>query len=111
MMKALGPLIVPVPGTPVAAQTLLRQPTQTQMIHGVMFEVLPGNTGKVYIGTSEMNKTTLANCFAWLGVPTDTQSPTFSAALTIAPNGLRVNDYFIDADVADDGVLVTILVT
>lgn len=111
MIAPIGKLTVPVPGTPVAVQALLAQPTKPYLCHGVMFQALPTNTGRIFIGTVEMDSTTLANVFAILAIPTDNQLPTFSAALTISPNGLKLNEFYIDAEVPDDGVLITVLVT
>lgn len=48
--------------------------------------------------------------FAFIAIPTANHIPAFSVALTIAPNALNVGDFYVDADVADDGVIVTYLV-
>lgn len=111
MIGALGPLTVPTPGTPVSVSTLLPA-NKHQPCHGILFQALPTNTGKVYVGNRTLDSSTLVGCYAILAIPTTNQLPTFSAALTIAPNGLdAAQTFFVDADNADDGVLVTILVT
>lgn len=115
MIKDAGPLTVAVPGTPVQAASLLNAvlplvPANTpQPCHAVMFQALPGNTGKIYIGRQTLNRSTGAGVFGFLAIPTTSHIPSFSTAITIAPNALNLNDYWIDADVANDGVIVTVL--
>lgn len=110
MIAPLGPLTVPSPGTPVSVATLLPA-GKFQPLHAVLFQALPGNTGKVYIGNRTLNSSTFVGCMAILAIPTTNQLPTFSAALTNAPNALdQLQTFFIDADNADDGVLVTYMV-
>jgi hypothetical protein len=75
-----------------------------------MFEVLPTNVGRVYIGAPTMDRATYTDLYAILAIPTDNFLPTFSVALTIAPNALCLNDFYIDADESGDGVIVTYLV-
>lgn len=114
MLAPLGPVVVPTPGTPVQAISQLSPvpPSPPHVsIHGVMFQVLATNTGVVYIGQKGMNKTTLAGVLAYLPIPTANSAPTFSIALTIAPNGLALEQFWIDAAVANEGCLVTYLVT
>jgi hypothetical protein len=111
MIQSLGRLIVAVPGTPVRVTTNLPQPTDRYACHGVLLQALPSNVGRVYIGTSGLVRATFANVYAYLAVPTANQGPTFSAALTLAPNAVQLQDMFIDADNANDGVIVTTLVT
>jgi hypothetical protein len=110
MIRPFARLVVTVPGTLVRATSQEADPAKHIMCHGVMFQVLPTNVGRVYIGTSALNRAALTNCFAWLPVPTINQAPTFSAALTIAPNGLAVGQYYVDADNGGDGVIMTVLV-
>ena len=110
MIRPVARLVVAVPGTLVRATSQEADPDKHIAIHGVMFQALPTNVGIVYIGTSALVRATFTNCFAYLPVPTTNQAPTFSAALTIAPNGLALGQYYIDADNAGDGVLVTVLI-
>lgn len=116
MIEAKGVVRVSTPGTPVSVLTLLpaNQRTQTHLIHAFFFQPLPTNSGFVYIGddsTGEMDKSTLAHCYAWLPIPTTNSAPAFSGAHTIAPNGFTFNQFWVDADMAEDGVLVTVIVT
>jgi hypothetical protein len=110
MIQALGKVTVPAAGTPVRSTANLTDPTRRYAVHGVLIQALTGNTGKVYIGTTGLNKSTLANVFAVLAIPTTNQLPTFSAALTLAPNAITLDDLYLDADINGEGVLVTALV-
>ncbi len=110
MIQAVAAITVTTPGTLVRATSQQRLPAITLPCHGVMFQALPDNAGKVYIGRSDLVRATFQGCFAYLPTPTTNQAPTFSAALTIAPNGLNLGDFWIDADNGGDGVLITILV-
>lgn len=74
-----------------------------------MFEAIPGNTGFVYIGKAGLVTATGYEMLAILAVPTINFLPTFSAAITIEMNGLALEQYYIDAENATDGVLVTFL--
>lgn len=81
-------------------------------LHGILFQARRANTGLVYIGDRPtMDKTTLAGVLAVLAIPTDNALPTFSAALTWSPNALQLETFWIDADDAGDGCLVSVLVT
>lgn len=111
MIASAGPITVATPGTPVPAITNLPVTPRPYSCHGVLFQALPTNTGKVYIGTAEMDPTAFTGLFAMLAIPTDNQIPSFSAALTITPNGMVLDQFYVDADNADDGVLLTYLVT
>jgi len=109
MIQSLGKL-VPTPGTPVRATTNLPVAEQKLRVHGVLIQALPGNTGRVYIGTSALNRAAFTDLYAVLAVPSGAALPSFSTALTLAPNAINVGDFYIDCDVASDGVIVTVLI-
>ncbi len=109
MIGAVGKVPVTVPGTPVPAYGTLSAREYNQGVHGVMFQALPANVGLVYIGASNMNKSTLVGVYAVLAIPTTNSKPSFSVAQTISPNGLSLKEFFIDADQAGEGALVTFL--
>lgn len=114
MQGSGGFVTVPTPGTPVnAASNVQGYATKGVPCHGYLFQGKVGNVGKVYIGLRGFNKTTGVGLFHVLLPPTDIASPppSFSVALTIAPNGLNLAEVFIDADQANDGVLITYLQT
>jgi hypothetical protein len=110
MIAALGKIAVSTPGTPVRV-TLSIPYAKSTSLHAIMFEADPENTGNVYIGRAGMVRATRAGVYAMLAVPTANFFPTFSVALTIAPNGLSSDEFYIDADVAGDGAIATYLVT
>ena len=111
MIRAYAKITVPIPGTPVRVTVSEADPTASQGCHGVLIQVLKTNTGAVYVGSATMNKTLLTGLFAQLAIPTVNQIPTFSAALTLSPGGIQLRDLYIDADVATEGAIVSILVT
>jgi hypothetical protein len=117
MFRTVGKIIVPVPGTPVRATINEPDPTKRLAAHAVMVEALAGNTGKIYIGLTGMNKTTFnaaansnAGVLAVLAVPTANTIPTFSATISYAPAPFNIADLFIDSDNANEGVLITAIV-
>lgn len=109
---ARGAFTVTTPGTPVpitAPSTGSGTGGNPFNIHGVLFQALPTNTGKVYVGLAGMNKATYVGVLAILPIPTENFLPAFSTSLTIAPNALILTQFAIDADNASDGVLVSAL--
>lgn len=114
MIAPLGVIQVVTPGTPVWVMSLFpvgERGPKAYNIHAFFFQPLPTNTGFVYVGDEQMDKDTLVKVYAWLPAPTTNSAPAFSGAHTIAPNGLTLNQFWIDADVAGEGVLVTIMRT
>ena len=111
MIQAVGKITVTVAGVPVIVSTGAALSPGRYACHEVLIQALPTNVGKVYIGTATMNKATFTNLFAVLAVPTANQIPTFSAALTLSAAAIDLTDLYIDADAANDGVIVTVLIT
>ena len=110
MLTAIGPLTPSAPGTPVRFTSTQANPSEKFACHGVLAQAMPANTGKVYIGLSTMNKSTLANVVAVLAIPTDNTIPSFTAALTLSPNAVNLSDLYLDADVASNGAIVSVLI-
>lgn len=111
MIAPAGPITVPTPGTPVWAASLWPNAAdRPQVCHGLMFQALPGNTGLVYVGVQGMDKSTYVGVLAFVAIPTVNHIPAFSTAITLAPNALALNSFWIDADVADDGVIISLIV-
>jgi hypothetical protein len=102
-MNTLGRFNVATPGTPVPL-------TSDTTVHAskLFFQVIPGLTGKMYVGSTALNKTTLANTARVLW-PNSAGgfSETFYIEAQDGDNSMRVADYAIDADVAGEGLLVT----
>lgn len=111
MLQSIGRIVVPVAGTPVRVTSGQTDPAERFACHGVLIQARPGNAGRVYIGTATMNRVAETGLYAILAIPTANQLPTFSAALTLSPNAIQLQDLFIDVDVNNDGVLVSVLVT
>lgn len=111
MLQTLGRVLITTPGTPVRATANEADPAARFTCHGLLIQALPANTGRIYIGKAGMNKASHAGLHAILAIPTSNILPTFSVALTLAPAAVSVHDIFLDADVANDGVIITTLIT
>lgn len=99
----LGRINVPTPGTPVPLST---DPTATAA--KLFFQVVPGLTGKTYIGSSNMSKATLGLVSRVLWPNTNGGfSETFYIESQDGGNSIRLAEYAVDADVAGEGLLVT----
>ena len=98
-----GRVIVPTPGTPVPLTT---DPSVTAS--KLFFQVIPGLTGKTYVGVSGMSKATLGGVarILWPNA-SGGFSETFYIESQDGTNSIRVKDYVIDAEVAGEGLLVT----
>lgn len=110
MIQAYAKITVPVPGTPVRVTSSEVLPDDARGCHGILVQALPSNTGKVFLGRADMNKTLYTGCYAFLAVPATNVIPSFSAALTLAPGAIQLKDFYVDVDVANDGVIVTALI-
>lgn len=111
MITAYAKILVTVPGVPVRVTLNESDPAASHGCHGVLIQVLPSNLGKVYVGTATMSKAAFTGIFAFLAIPTSNFIPSFSAALTMSPGGIQLRDLYIDADLANEGVIVTALIT
>ena len=102
-MNLKGRVNVTTPGTPVPLTT-----DATATAAKIFFQVIPGLTGKTYIGGPALNKSTLANVarVLWPNA-TGGFSETFSLEAQDGRNSIRLAEYAIDADVAGEGLLVT----
>lgn len=102
-INCMGRISVPTPGTPVPLTTDL-----TVKASKVFFQVIPGLTGKTYIGRPSMTKATLAGVARILW-PNDNGgfSENFYIEAQDGADSIRLADYAIDADVAGEGLLVT----
>jgi hypothetical protein len=70
--------------------------------------VIPGLTGKTYVGKPTMTKGTLAGVARILWPNTSGGfSETFYIETQDGENSIRLADYAVDADVAGEGLLVT----
>ncbi len=99
----LGRINVTTPGTPVPLSA-----NPTARASKIFFQVIPGLTGKGYIGKSGMVRATLANVVRVLWPNT---SGGFSDSFYIESQAdsdvLNLAEYFVDMDVPGEGLLVT----
>jgi len=111
MIQPLGLIRVPLAGVPIRVTSVLPNPLDRYACHGVMFQALPTNAGRIYIGMSGMNKATFAQMLAFLAIPTANVIPSYSAALTLSPAAVHLHEMFVDVDQNNDGVIVSVLIT
>jgi hypothetical protein len=113
MIGSLGFVTVTTPATPVRATVNRPSPgTPADRIAAqtVRFQALPANQAVVYIGSQEMDKSTGDHVYAVIPAPasaTDGPFADFTATVRGASAGLNVADFYIDADQAGDGVVVS----
>ena len=107
---SLGLIRVPSPGVPVPIST-----DDTLRAMQIMFRTVPGFTGRTYVGLAGMDKTSPAKT----GVLRILSEPPafgpqdgdeFPPSAGDRGNVLRAADYWVDADVANEGVLVVCMV-
>jgi hypothetical protein len=98
-----GCVTVVTPGTPVPLS-----PDANASASKLFFQVIPGLTGKTYVGGPAMAKATLTGVARILAPnPTGGFSEYFEIESQDGENSIRLTDYAIDADVAGEGLLVT----
>jgi len=98
-----GRINVATPGTPVRLST-----DPTAVANRLFFQVIPGLTGKTYVGVPSMTKASLSGVARILWPNTSGGfSETFSIEAQEGENSINLADYAIDADVAGEGLLVT----
>ena len=103
IINCMGRVNVTVPGTAVPLAT-----DSAITANKLLVQVIPGLTGKTYIGAPSMNKGTLAGVSRILWPNTAGGfSETFFLESQDGTNSIRLKDYAIDADVANEGLLVT----
>jgi hypothetical protein len=107
--RPLGLIRVPTPGTPV-------QVTANRSLRGgqILVRSVPGFTGKTYFGVAGMDKNSV-NMQGVIRVLAEPGSAGAQDNEAIPPspsmhgNSLCPADYYVDADVAGEGLLVTYL--
>ena len=104
---SLGLIQVDTPGTPVRIST---DPSLLVMM--MVVRTIPGFTGKTYLGLAGMNKYSAAKT-AVLRILSEPPAygPQDGEAVPPSSGGqgnvVQVSDYWVDADVAGEGVIVT----
>jgi hypothetical protein len=104
---SLGLVRVPTPGTPVRITA-----DDTLQVAHMVVRTFPGFTGRVYLGLAGMNKNA-ANMPGVVSVLSEPPSFGPQDSVVLPPssgnrgNVIRPADFWIDADVATEGVTVT----
>ena len=108
---SLGNVTVTTAGTPVRITINESSSTARLQCHAIMVEQIPGNSGRIIIGLSNLNSTTYVGALAILAIPTTNTLPSCNVGIGDAPNAFNAADYFIDATVSGEGALVSYLIT
>ena len=102
-VTTLGRVNVATPGTPVP---LSNDPTQR--VSKIFVQVVPGLTGKGYLGKSNMTRANLAGVIRVLW---PNSGGGFSENIMIesadGTDTLSLSEYFVDMDVAGEGLLIS----
>ena len=100
---SLGRVNVGTPGTPVPLSA-----DPAQRVSKLFFQVIPGLTGKAYIGKPGLNKSTLSGVSRILWPNANGGfSDQFFLESQDGMDSIPLADYAIDADVAGEGLLVS----
>jgi hypothetical protein len=105
--KAFGAFTCPVAGVPRKLDLPATQ--QLKTCHAFSIQALPTNTGKVFVGTAALNKTTLDGVLAIIPTPTVNLLGSFTSALATGANAIPIDDLWIDVDTGGEGVIFSIL--
>ena len=98
-----GRLNVSTPGTPIPLST-----DPTAVASKLFFQVIPGLTGKAYIGSPGMNKATLSGvCRVLWPNATGGVSDQFFLETQDGADTIPLAEYVIDVDVAGEGLLIS----
>jgi hypothetical protein len=102
-ITSLGRINQPTPGTPIPLSA-----NTTQRVTKLLIQMIPGLTGKAYLGVSTMSKTTLAGVVRtfWPN-QSGGVSDQFFLETDDSEDSINLSQYSIDLDVAGEGVLVS----
>ncbi len=99
----MGRVNQPAPGTPVVLST-----DPAKLVSKIYFQVIPGLTGKAYVGAPGMNKSTMAGVTRVLWPnPNGGICDQFLLETDDGHDGFPLTQYAVDMDVAGEGLLVT----
>ena len=114
-----GYITVPIPGTPVGLMDALSSQKTTatstdstgkitrpwaMLTNKITFQAKPGNAGQCYIGTKNMVRATGVGVLLIIPIPAATANAVYNLG-DFVENDMKVEDYYVDADNANDGVL------
>jgi hypothetical protein len=106
-MRTIGYVNITTAGTRVRVTVGETDPTARIPCHTIFFQAHPSNTGVIYVGNSAVSSS--AGLFATLPIPTNNIHPTFELGLAQSPNAFNLVDFYVDASVNGDDVLVSYL--
>jgi hypothetical protein len=110
MWRSLGKVTVTVSGTLVRASNNELNPNERVPCQSVLFEQWPGNTGRIYIcDRPTANVASGVGVLAILAPPTTAGYPSAGVGIPTAPTPISATDFWIDAEVSGEGVLVSIV--
>ena len=102
-IRSFGKVTVTTAGTPVRCTLNESTPSARMAVQSLTVFALAGNTGtNIYVGSSAMNKTTLAGVYAI--VPKGANG---GITINLAPAGIMANEVYLDADTSADAALVS----
>jgi hypothetical protein len=102
-VTTLGRVNVATPGTPVPLST-----DPNQRVARIFAQVVPGLTGKGYLGRSTMIRASLVGVMRILWPNSGGGfSENFMVESADGTDSLFLSEYFVDMDVAGEGLLVT----
>jgi hypothetical protein len=99
--RSFGKIAVPTPGTPVrvTSDTSIRA-------HRIRFAVVIGETGRVFLGVQGINKATGTGVLFEFWPTSAGGGIANEFVLESAEGELRPSDYYVDANVAGEGLIV-----
>jgi hypothetical protein len=102
-VSALGRVNVTSPGTAVPLSS-----DPSKRAAKILIQVIPGLSGKAYVGVAGMNRATLAGVIRVLWPnPGGGISDEFFLESSDGSNSLYLSNYYLDMDVAGEGVLIS----
>lgn len=107
--KSLGKVTITTAGTPERSTKNNADPAAVVWVHSYLVQQVAANTGKVWIGSSGMNKTTGVGVYAVLPVPTANTLPSFSATVTQQVAAFDMAAVYIDVDVNGEAAIVSLI--
>ena len=98
---AIGKKTVTAAGTPEAVTAT------AQRLRSIKLQALPTNTGKVWVGTSALNKSTGAGVLHVIEAPSGSTSiPGVTLGIEKGSSSLQATEIYIDVDTSGEGVHV-----
>lgn len=107
---SIGKVTVTTAGTKVRLTANETTPGANLGAQTILIQALSGNTGKVYIGLSTLNKSTGAGVLGVLNVPPTTGDlPLLTLTAPMAPALFNAADLYLDVDTNGEGVMASLI--